>query len=375
MDIKPPNLHVLRTHLKLTLKDVGLATGISPSTLSKYENGTSKPIPENLAALARLFDVSPTFLGADLGSVGDLKYRKFSTRQRKSLSADAAAAQLYAHVINEFEELIFLPEYNLPRVDCPPRVDSTDNERFEDVDRAARLTRELLLGNDEPVFHLFQVIEQAGVVSIIRRREGSSDGWSTWISNRGLLKPRPIITLYTDTPEALTPRERFSLAHELGHLVMHQNVVPSSSEEHKAMEADAFRFASVFLMPTVESSWASLSLSKLLSVKMHYGVSVQAIIRRLRDDGHISQDRYTMLSIDLSRRGWRRTEPFDGEFTQDSPSLLRELHEWAVDERLSPDWLVSKSGLPADIVAAVLSVDPDSLKPRNRFQARFRRDM
>lgn len=369
MEMNSTNLQRLRVNAQKTLKEVALATGISAATISKYENNLSQPIPENLATLADYFGVSANFFGAKTAETQELKYRKFAARQKKSLSADEAAAQLFAHVVNEFEEVIFLPECTLPRIDCGP------NTSFEVIDEAARTVRDHLIGHNEPIHHLFRAIEEAGAICIVREKEVTSDGWSTWIQDREPLGARPIITIFTSNPQSLTPRERLSLAHELGHLVMHRDLMPANGDEHKKMETAAYRFASVFLMPTVDPAWAHLSLSKLLNVKMRYGMSVQAIIRRLWDDGLISKDRYTKLSIDLSRRGWRRVEPFDGAFVEDSPSLLRELHEWAVDERLSPDWLVAKSGLSVDVVAGVLTVSPEELKPRSRFQARFRRDM
>lgn len=106
-------------------------------------------------------------------------------------------------------------------------------------------------------------------------------------------------------------RTRFSGAHELGHVLLHTESRPVNRESREA-EADAF--ASAFLLPRepmLDELSPGLTLAGYARVKARWGVSIQAIIRRGLDLGVIDQDRYRSLHIQISSRGWRKSEPVE----------------------------------------------------------------
>ena len=100
-------------------------------------------------------------------------------------------------------------------------------------------------------------------------------------------------------------RQRFTLAHELGHLILD---VPPSLDEEKV----AHRFAGAFLMPAetlrakIGKRRKSVGWTELFDLKRIFGVSVQALTYRCKDLGIFSTSLFRLLFDELSRRGWRR---------------------------------------------------------------------
>jgi Zn-dependent peptidase ImmA (M78 family) len=97
---------------------------------------------------------------------------------------------------------------------------------------------------------------------------------------------------------------RWTLAHELGHVVMHRHARPD-------IETEADTFASEILMPAddIRDELRNLTLPKAAALKLEWRVSIQALVRRARDVGAISSDRYKSLCVQISRAGMRKDEP------------------------------------------------------------------
>jgi Zn-dependent peptidase ImmA (M78 family) len=110
-------------------------------------------------------------------------------------------------------------------------------------------------------------------------------------------------------------RERFTLAHELGHLVMHQAPVLDA-------EREADRFAAEFLMPAneIRSHLAQIDLPKAATLKRYWKTAMSALIRRARDLGVIAENRYRSLCAQMAQRGFNRAEPV--ELPQEFPTLV-----------------------------------------------------
>jgi len=105
-------------------------------------------------------------------------------------------------------------------------------------------------------------------------------------------------------------RCRFSLAHELGHAIMHRD----RATEDERVEKQADTFAGEFLIPAkwlVDRIKAPITVSMLAELKQEGGVSIQMLARQCMNAGLISPRRYQNIMIELSRRGWRRCEPIN----------------------------------------------------------------
>lgn len=89
--------------------------------------------------------------------------------------------------------------------------------------------------------------------------------------------------------------QRFSLAHEIGHLVMHTGVATAE------MEAEANQFAAELLMPaeTIRKQLRLVQLRDLGQLKAIWHVSLAALIYRAREIGEITDRHARTLFMGL----------------------------------------------------------------------------
>jgi Zn-dependent peptidase ImmA (M78 family)/transcriptional regulator with XRE-family HTH domain len=185
---------------------------------------------------------------------------------------------------------------------------------FDTPDDAADTVRDEWNVTAGPVPDLVSLLEQAGARVVVRDLEtGQLDAVSQWGHNR-----RPLFLVNTAAP---ADRFRFSLAHELGHIVMHHEPGDSRTQEE---EAD--RFAAEFLMPynviTAELK-RGIDLASLRNLKSRWGVSMAALIRRAQSLGAITEWQYRNLMVEMSALGYRTDEPID--LPRETPHRIAEL--------------------------------------------------
>lgn len=151
-----------------------------------------------------------------------------------------------------------------------------------------------------PIDNLVAVLEDAGTLVVVRDLGTTElDAVSQWPPGRA-----PLVLLNSTTPG---DRSRFSLAHELGHLIMHHE-----PGEARTQEAQADRFAAEFLMPHEEilsDLKPGIDIARLMDLKARWGVSMAALIRRAVDLGVITEWQYRTLIVELSALGYRTNEP------------------------------------------------------------------
>ncbi len=192
--------------------------------------------------------------------------------------------------------------YGFPRMELPD---------YESVERIAQLVRanwQLPIG---PVRNLVRSIEAAGGVVI--PADFGTDRLDA-ISQRPRNQP-PFFFINATSPG---DRLRFSLAHELGHIVMHSAPAPGQEEE-------ASRFAAEFLMPAKEirPELEQVTLAKLADLKSYWKVSMQALIMRAHELRTITERQKRSLFTRFSQLGYRKTEPVT--VARENPSVLEQV--------------------------------------------------
>jgi Zn-dependent peptidase ImmA (M78 family) len=197
-----------------------------------------------------------------------------------------------------------LPQPSFPRLDI---------DEFESAERIAQLLRATWQLPRGRIRSLVEVIENAG--GIIVQCDFPTPKIDA-VSQRPRQLP-PIFFLNRSKP---VDRWRMSLAHELGHMVMH-SVAPTENAE-----AEADDFASAFLLPDSEElrrDLRNIDIRKAAALKLKWRVSMQALIVRAQKLGLITKERYTSLFVRLSQLGYRKHEPH--ELEEERPMRLREL--------------------------------------------------
>lgn len=212
--------------------------------------------------------------------------------------------------------------------DVPIKVPRT-TER--DPEHAAVIARsELGLSSDSPVKHMVATMEAAGVVVIaLPRAFARGDAFSAWAFADDSRR-RPVVVLSADRP---ADRVRMNAAHELAHLVMHQQVAASAA----ALEDDAKRFASAFLLPADsmrQMVFAPVTLDTFVNLKLRWGVSIQALIVRAHALELITPRKYKSLMQRLSARGWRLNEPLSSQVPMERPRVVRQMAEAVYGTRI-----------------------------------------
>ena len=285
------------------------------SLIAYVENGTKEPSDDLLNAIAEhtKFPVSFFARPPDVElPAGSLIFRAHASLSRK----EAIEAHRLAEVV--FSIGIHLSN----RVEVPvPSIQG----RTEYAKDAAKKTRMSLgVSVHSPIPRLIRTLEKAGVWVLPLPNLDGRDAFCGWAPFNG--HDIPVISISTGRPG---DRLRFSVAHELGHLVMHKSLPLKSVAE---IEDEADIFASEFLMPAEEvykDLLPPLTLTKVARLKPKWGVSMQALIIRAKSLDLISQRQYRYLFQQLTARGWRDAEPSNLAVSVEKPRLIAKMAEIA----------------------------------------------
>lgn len=224
-------------------------------------------------------------------------------------SESKAAALQWARLVDEEYERLSARAAPLP-LRLEPQPGSTPAEA------AAYARRVLGFSAGEPLPYLVLALERAGVTVLgLPIGAESLDAFCAWRDGR------PVVAVLDGAPG---DRLRFSVAHELGHLLLHS--VRDLRRDDVEREAD--RFAAELLMPAhaiAAALPAHPTLARLLPLKNTWGASLRSLIRRAREVDAVDEERATSLHRQLSARGWTRVEP--GYVPLEKPRALRKLAE------------------------------------------------
>jgi Zn-dependent peptidase ImmA (M78 family) len=169
-----------------------------------------------------------------------------------------------------------------------------------------------------PIKNLVKVVEEAGGIVVECDFDTTKlDAVSQW--------PASLPPMFFINRRIPVDRWRWTLAHEIGHIVMH--TIPSPDAER---EAD--QFASEFLMParSIAGELAGLSIAKAARLKLTWRVSMQALIRRAKDLGQITERKYRSLFAAMSKLGYRKVEP--APLAPERPAAIKNLISCRLDQ-------------------------------------------
>ena len=316
--------------LSLRQLEAKVCNRVSAQTISKYERDLSLPSSGVLIALASALEVSADFLAGNQELILDgIEFRKKgAVGKRERARVEAMALHLLERYL-VVEEALNLPSVEWDRPGAAPWPVRNGLEEAEHA--AARLRRHWNLGMD-PIPNLVELLEERGIkVLAVHLRD--IDGL-TAEARLGRREAMPIIIVnLNDSGE----RQRFTLAHELGHLVMD---VADGIDAEKASQ----RFAGAFLMPAdalmneIGKRRASISIMELIYVKKLFGVSIQAIAHRCRDLGIIGNRFFRSLFREFHRLGWRNP-PYEepASRSKEIPTRFKRLTLRALSERVLTD--------------------------------------
>lgn len=301
---------------------------INPSTVSRWEDGSSAPDTDALLRLAEQFGVRPEyFLRPLLDDGRPVFLRSLSSTLVRDLDYQRAQMRWLQEISSVVEHYVDFPPVDIPDVLAGA---SYRQLREEDLERIAlELRRHWRLG-EGPCTDVVGLMERVGfVLGSIEMGTAKLDGLCSWSPIDG----RPHVLLATD--KMSFARRQMDAAHEMAHGILHRNVAPDELKHNlKLIEMQAFRLASAFLLPSTTYSIEvrSLSLAGLIKLKERWRVSVKAQIKRLSDLDIIQSDFATHLYKLYSAKGWSREEPLDRQWIPVEPRLLSDALHLIVEE-------------------------------------------
>jgi Zn-dependent peptidase ImmA (M78 family)/transcriptional regulator with XRE-family HTH domain len=313
--VNPQMIVVARESQGISQWELAGRASIRQPTLSRYESGLLEVPEADLKRLVRALDFPPAFFEQTdrvYGFGGACFYHR---KRRRIAIGELRRIQAKLNVFRfQLQRLLRGVEV---KTDCsliqlPPE----DCGGPAGVAQAIRRLWNLPLG---PVDSVISTVEHAGAIVY---------SWDFGTSNLDAISQvapdsPPIIFTNSRIP---ADRLRFTLMHEIGHLVMHESYSPT-------MEQEADEFASEFLMPASEirSELRKLSMPRLAALKERWKVSMQALIRRARDVGQITDRQYRSFCTRMSMLGWRVDEPVD--IPSEQPTVFENILRAYTDEQ------------------------------------------
>jgi Zn-dependent peptidase ImmA (M78 family)/DNA-binding XRE family transcriptional regulator len=299
----------------LSLRALAERAQVTAMAISKYETGKSTPSSGVLLNLAKALGVRTEYffrpVKVELHKVNYRKHSKLGVKTLEQIKGDAIE-QLERFI--ELEDLLpngpVMP-FKLP-AGLPPRVDSLDE--IENI--ALELRKKWNLGID-PIPVVTDMLEERGIKVIQSNAiPGDFDGLACKVD--GI----PVIAVSAQAPG---DRQRFTMAHELGHLLLQDRLAPELD-----IEAACNRFAGAFLAPASEvrkelgeqRNW--LEPKELAALKQAYGLSMQGWMHRAKDLGILPDFAYVEMRKFFSAQGWTKTEPGE-QYLQERPQLFEQL--------------------------------------------------
>lgn len=285
----------------LSLRDLGAAIGLSHAAIKKYEDGVATPTSDVLIKLARTLNVRTEYFFRPENVVLDgVEYRKRSSLPQKRL--DAITHEILDQIERRLELENLFPSPPVKAFSIPdgliPQISN-----FDDIEDLVNQVRDVWDLGLDPIPDLIDVMETQGirVFMVDGDADNKFDGLAAHVGKM------PIVVVGRNWPG---DRQRFTLAHELGHLLLDGRLAEDLNEE-KACD----RFAGAFLFPKqsvireLGAHRNAIEIKELGLLKEEFGLSMAGILYRALNLGIISQAYRDSQSRFFGMKGWNRKEP------------------------------------------------------------------
>ncbi|KAF5084780.1 Helix-turn-helix domain protein [anaerobic digester metagenome] len=251
---------------------------VKKNSISKYEKGEMTPTSKVLISLSRALGVKPDYFFRPLTlEIGNIEFRKKSRLGVKRIDEIKGVVRDYIERYTEVEEILNSREDFINPVDNIELIDIDDIENV-----TGKIRDDWHLG-ESPIYSVIELLEYNDVKILEIEAPADFDGLSSYVDNL-----YPVIVLNKNFS---SERKRFTALHELGHLILK---LPEGIND-KLAEKYCDRFAGSLLLPksiiesTLGNKRGRISLNELKFLQEKYGISIPAIMYRLKDLRIISE--------------------------------------------------------------------------------------
>lgn len=361
MNFNGNRLRDARRYRSMTITDLATAIGITKQMISKYENDKSIPSLEIMFKIIKVLNFPREFFYGedkfDLESEGTF-FRSKLTSTQKSKEPSEFSKNMTVLVRDFLEDYIEFPK-------LPEKPSISNYILIEDLAQKLRNNWGL---SQKPATNILRTLEEKGfVISLVNNEVNKVDAFSSKI----IINNRSYYSIIVEGNNYSYYRQQFSIAHELGHWLLHSdhlNPQDLEKDEYKEMEQEANEFAACFMLPqeafTKDVSLDPLNLDYYVNLKKKWQVSIGAMIMRAFNLNIINSDDYQKLQRQISYRKWRTTEPLDNIKNISKPLALRQAIELLVENDIFKGYEIPRAiynkydvMLPTHFIESVTNVD------------------
>lgn len=330
-----------RDALGLSLRglETAIQNQVSAQAIGKYERDEMMPSSTVLLALSKVLNVTPEYLL----STREIELEGVDFRKEPQAGAKEERA-VQAVVLDKVERYLELEEL-FPGADqlwsTPLREELTIN-CIEDVEKAAETLRVIWNLGSDPIPCMAELLEEKGIKVIALDLPEDVSGSKAFVK-RARQDNVPVVVVNQNHNGE---RQRFTLAHELAHLVLRFTAMSDLDEEKAANHfAGAFLMAKEMMFRLLGTNRTSISLGELAELKKIFKVSIAALVVRCNQLGVVSKAVYGRLWGEIKLLGWNSqasNEPhrFDPEVPQRMERLcLRAVSEGLISESRAAELL------------------------------------
>lgn len=326
----------------LSRKELADKLEITEQAVWQYENEKFLPRIEILNKLREFFAVetryffTPSYLNNAIVSEEKIAYRADDRESRKKTKLELAYLNFIDYYIRYFEKNIMLPNNTIKNIrnKCLEYIHkASPTDRIAAIQQIAIYARKKLrISNNRDLMY---ILENSGIYVLEKNLGATIDAYSTCTEDGRLY-----IILGTMRKSAV--RRNFDLAHELGHLLLHDDIDMEllSSQEFKSIEKEADLFASAFLLPEKEfiADFANIRRKSnpdaYLELKRKYMVSIASLEMRAYHLDLINYQENRYFWAQLYKKGYRKYEPLDDEIVPIKPAKMRSLIRFTLDNKV-----------------------------------------
>lgn len=299
---------------------------ISRQALHKYEQGEVMPGSEVISKLSKAMNLKPDhFFRETVVEIGEVEFRKFVHLPAKDETRIIEQTKEYLSRYLELEDIM-----NIKSEFKNPLSNNAINS-FEEVEKAAKELRDKWkLGND-PIMNVMELLEDHHIKIVELEAGDAFDGMQT-LANGNI----PVIVM-NNLRLKKEDRKRFTALHELAHLILKfkKNLTTSQKETFCNQFAGAVLFPREVAERELGKKRQRLDIKELGFLKKQYGISIQAIVMRLKDLEIISENYCRQFFFYLKQMNWKIDEPVEYPVKQHSNRFDQLLYRAIAEEQIS----------------------------------------
>jgi len=331
----PSRITEAREACALSMGDLAERIGVTRQSVSKYERGIMSPSLDVLQSISVLLHFPVDFfykeeLGISTGT-SPLFFRSKSNISKKVKMACKHQVKWVCEIRKQLERYVKFVDQNTLVVDV-----DYENLQDSDIEEIALSVRHEWELGDAPIDDLIGILENQGI--IVAQFSGNDfcsfngiDAYSSWYGG--------IPYIIYNSMQKSAVRTRFSILHELGHLIFHSSVSEEDAVKKEVVDfADmqADRFAAAFLLPSTSfpKDVRGTSLAYLEIIKKKWGAAMSTIIRRCETLDLLTDNQIGYLKRQMTTNKYWHKEPLDDVLQIEPPEMLRDAVYLLIDNNI-----------------------------------------